>query len=232
MVQDAESYVGRVIDKLAPHVNEEVAETIQKYMKNQFPFLGMRAPQLQLLTKELVKEVGLPDKPILMPVVQALWDLPEREYQYVGVSLLTSSAADFTEDDISLLEYTITHKPWWDTLDVIAKHPVGTYFTKFPNTFETRVHTWLSSGDMWLQRSAILCQLGWKQRTQEDVLYRAIEACITSKEFFIRKAIGWALREYSKTNPESVKSFVRSHPELSGLSQREALKVVTRSLHR
>ncbi len=228
-MRDGKTYIEKVIGRLAPHADEAAAESMQKYMKNKFQFLGLRAPQLQVLTKELLREIGLPDKAPLEPVIQELWDLPEREYQYVGVSLLSSSAPDFTESDITLLEYSITHKPWWDTLDVVAKHPVGTYFAKFPNSLEARLDKWLSSNDMWLQRSAILCQLGWKDRTREDVLYNAIETCATSKEFFIRKAIGWALREYSKTNPESVELFVRNHPELSGLSQREALKVIHRN---
>ena len=230
---DEREYVDKVIEKLAPYANPEAAPAIEGYMKNQFKVLGLRAPQVQKATKDLFRELGLPDKKQLPSVVKDLWALPEREYQYVAVSILTKMAPDFVQEDISLLEYVITHKPWWDTIDAIAKNPVGDYFVKFPHLMESQVEEWVSSGNMWLARSAILCQLGWKQHTREDILFRVIEWCmderyVDPKEFFIRKAIGWALREYSKTNPERVVEFVQTHPGLSGLSKREALKVVQR----
>ncbi|KPV42726.1 hypothetical protein AN477_16090 [Alicyclobacillus ferrooxydans] len=217
---------------MSRYANAELAGPTAKYMKDQFSFLGMRAPQLQAATKEINHILGVPDKSLLHPVIEALWEMPEREYQYLGTSLLGNSAKMFDEADIELLEFSITHKPWWDTIDVIAKYPVGDYFIKFPHLMENRLNQWLDSGNMWLQRTAILCQLGWKGKTCEDVLYKVIEYCIdpaqctNADEFFVRKAIGWALREYSKTNPQSVEAFAEAHPEMSGLSKREAMKVI------
>lgn len=221
-------YVNQIISWLAKHGDVNEVIPMQNYMKNQFSFLGIRAPKLQQLTKDFIKEFGLPADEWLDSVIHKLWDLPEREYQYIGIALLRAVDKSLPKSKIELLEYVITHKPWWDTIDVIAAYPVGGYFTRFPELLKPYVNQWLSSNHMWLQRSAIICQLKWKGRTNEEILYTAIEKCIDSKEFFIRKAIGWALREYSKTNPESVIAFVRSHEALSGLSQREALKVINR----
>lgn len=225
---DQKLYIQTVIAGMAAKGNPEAALSIEKYMKNQFKVVGMRAPELNQVTKELIRNLGLPDKSELTDVIQELWGLPEREYQYFGVSLLTRLASTFEPEDIAILEYAITQKPWWDTIDVIAAHPVGDYFLKFPDLMAERIDSWLSSDDFWLYRSALLCQLGWKQQTREDLLYGTIERCIDSSEFFVRKAIGWALREYSKTNPDSVISFVEAHQTMSGLSRREALKVVNK----
>lgn len=215
---------------LEPHRNEVNAVPMQAYMKDQFPFLGIRTPERRRLTRQIFNDIGIPDANDLRAVILRLWDMPQREYQYVSLSILDKFKTRFSVYHIELLEYTISHKSWWDTVDDIASHLVGHYFTLFPEQMTTYLAKWLSANNMWLQRTAILCQLGWKGRTNENILYDTIEKCSRSKEFFIRKAIGWALREYSKTNPSSVRAYVESHPELSGLSRREALKVIERSI--
>jgi len=117
----------------------------------------------------------------------------------------------------------ITHKSWWDSVDNVVSFLAGPWLKKFSVAQPAITNAWVNSDDMWLQRSAIIFQNGYKQYTNEQLLFRYIRLHAHSKEFFIQKAIGWALREYSKTNPASVRIFVDSHT-LAPLSRREALK--------
>ena len=131
------------------------------------------------------------------------------------------------ENPIEFIEFMIVNKPWWDTVDWVASHHAGTYFKMFPHLIREKTGAWMNSENIWLQRSALLFQLKYKRHTDEKLLFDYILKLKDSKEFFIRKAIGWALREYSKTAPESVVHFVET-TELSGLSRREALKWLKR----
>jgi len=124
-----------------------------------------------------------------------------------------------------LLEKLITSKSWWDTVDTIAPHPVGKVAKETPSIVDDIIEGWSQSDNLWLCRSAILFQLRYKEETDETALYRYILANAESTEFFIQKAIGWALREYSKTNPSSVRKFIESHT-LSKLSIREGSKYI------
>lgn len=123
------------------------------------------------------------------------------------------------------MEELITSKSWWDTVDTLAQKAVGKIARSFPDVIEENIEFWNDSDHLWLQRSAILFQLKYKEQTNEDLLYRYIITHSQSKEFFIQKAIGWALREYSKTNPDSVRQFMEKHP-LSKLSVREGSKYI------
>jgi 3-methyladenine DNA glycosylase AlkD len=124
---------------------------------------------------------------------------------------------------ISLYEYMIVNKSWWDSVDFLASNLVGPYLMKYPERITELTGEWMRSENIWLQRTCVLFQLKYRDQTDTVLLSSFIEQLKGSKEFFIRKAIGWALREYSKTNPEFVKSFVADQ-KLSGLSEREALK--------
>jgi 3-methyladenine DNA glycosylase AlkD len=226
---NTEEYIGKIIAWFSRHADPANAEPMKRYMKNQFDFLGIRAPKQRELNRAFIKKTVLPDLDRLDGVIKHLWNLPEREYQYLGIAIMRKMVRSLSREDIQLIERMVTSKPWWDTVDVIAAHVVGPFFTNHPDMIEETVEAWLASDHMWLQRTAILHQLTWKSYTNERMLYMCVERCMDSKEFFIRKAIGWALREYSKTEPESVIAFVRDHPGLSGLSTREALKVVTQT---
>lgn len=133
---------------------------------------------------------------------------------------------DFKKGDIELLEYMVTHKSWWDTVDFIAANSMGTYFKLYPELRKQYVKKWLASDHMWLQRSALLFQLKYKDSLDEELMAYAIKALLGSKEFFINKAIGWSLRQHSRTNPKWVTNFVRSTPTLANLSKREALRLI------
>ncbi|MDQ0340674.1 3-methyladenine DNA glycosylase AlkD [Caldalkalibacillus uzonensis] len=204
------------------HQNEENARPMKQYMRNQFDFLGIKTPQRRELLRQFLKDHPLAEHQ-LETVVKGLWNLPEREFQYLAIGILERTKKTFNAEDIDLLEYLITHKSWWDTVDGIATNLVGDYVKEHPQRGRTYMNRWIDNPNLWLKRSAILHQLKYKAETDEALLYAYIVKCKDSQEFFIQKAIGWALREYAKTNPGSVRRFVEE-TDLPALSRREALK--------
>jgi 3-methyladenine DNA glycosylase AlkD len=217
------TYAAELREFLFQHKNEQDAKQMEKYMRGQFEFIGLRAPAMKALFKQYITEKGLPKQEELQEVILALWTYPERELQMAALSILTKKVKQFTEEDIDLLEQIIREKSWWDTIDHIAKHLVGPYFRMYPDRMRPTLEKWLESEHLWLIRSCILFQLGYKGATDEKLLIEMIERSKHMKDFFIEKAIGWALREYAKTNPEFVREYVETH-ELPKLSVREALK--------
>lgn len=143
-----------------------------------------------------------------------------------GQELVNKYSKQLAKEDIALLEYMVTHKSWWDTVDYIAASTMGTYFKLYPGLRKKYVKKWLTSDHMWLQRSALLFQLKYKDELDNELLSYAIKQLLGSKEFFINKAIGWILRQYSRVNPKWVKDFVRDNPTLANLSKREALRLM------
>lgn len=152
---------------------------------------------------------------------------PEREFQYTALSLLDKFSRKAEASHITLLEELITTHSWWDTVDMLAGKLVGRLFARFPALIPDYTERWMSSGNIWLIRTAILFQLNYKQRTDADRLFDMIRRNVDSREFFINKAIGWALRQYAKTDEQAVIRFVEATP-LNPLSVREALKHVKR----
>ncbi|HKY55625.1 MAG TPA: DNA alkylation repair protein, partial [Anaerolineales bacterium] len=175
------------------------------------------------LQKEFYAQHGLPDLSELDLILRELWSLPQREFQYVGLSLLDKLEKKLPAKFIKTIEYLIVSKPWWDTVDAIASHTIGTHFRRFPDVREKYLPKWRTSKNIWLRRTAILFQLNYKKETDFELLCDIIRENLDSKEFFINKAIGWALRQYARVNPKAVKKFVNSTP-LHPLSRREAMK--------
>src|SRR5699024_1198023 len=145
--------------------------------------------------------------------------------QSIALELLNQETKRFKQKDIELLEYLVTNKSWWDTVDWVASKHIGHYFQLYPENKKVITNKWIGSDNIWLQRTALLFQLKYKTLTDEELLYNHINQCLESDEFFIKKAIGWALREYSKTNPKSVLMYV-DRTTLSKLSKTEALKAI------
>ncbi|MGG1520067.1 DNA alkylation repair protein [Paenibacillus oryzisoli] len=217
------AYVQQLEKMLRAHSDQENARKMEAYMKNQFPFLGIRNPQRTELTKQFTKAHGLPKGEEAVQAAQALWQLPEREFAYTAILMLMQVRKTAEAAHIDTLETYIVTKSWWDTVDTIADHLIGYHLQRYPELIPDYVEKWLISGNMWLQRTAILFQLKYKKKTDTAQLFAVISRLADSKEFFIRKAIGWALREYAKTDAEAVGAFV-AQTELSPLSVREALK--------
>ncbi|WP_139489199.1 DNA alkylation repair protein [Brevibacillus dissolubilis] len=207
------------------HANDVNAGPMRAYMKDHFPFLGIKSPERTALLREFVREHGVPEGDMLSAVVRELWALPEREFQYAALELLEKRVKKLDVSFLPLLEELVVHKSWWDTVDTLAARLVGVFLTKHPEMILPSVDKWLASEHMWLQRTAILFQLKYKEKTDLPLLYRSILHVVDSKEFFLQKAIGWALREYAKTDAQAVIEFVGAHP-LAPLSRREALKHV------
>jgi 3-methyladenine DNA glycosylase AlkD len=153
-----------------------------------------------------------------------LYSKKERELHYCALEILIKKLKNnYIKEDIQLIEHLITINSWWDSVDVIAKFILGGYLQQFPLETAAVISRFSNSENMWLNRSAILFQLGYKEKTNFHLMKLVCEKQKTSTEFFIQKAIGWALREYAKTNPEAVKDFV-SVSNLKKLSEKEALK--------
>jgi len=198
-------------------------------MKHKFKFLGIKSPERKMLLKRFVKE----NKPEINSecriLVKKLYELQEREFHYCAMEIMDKFLKNkYKTNDIGLMEYMICTNSHWDTVDFIAKHILGNYLICFPDKTEEIVLDFSSSKNMWLNRSAILFQLGYKEKTDKKLLFSLCRTHAGSKEFFIKKAIGWSLREYAKVNPRSVINFVESN-QLSTLSRKEAIRNLSRS---
>lgn len=208
---------------MVEHANFIQAKGMQKYMKGHFSFYGINSPLRRQLLKALYVSEGKPDPQVIRNLAILLWAEEEREMQYVALDLLETIKRKLEPTDLELIETLITSKSWWDTVDLLASHLVGEWLLKYPIEKIEILQRWFDSGNMWLQRTVLIHQLNYKQQTDELLLFSYIEKLNTSKEFFIRKAIGWALRQYARTKPEAVKEFVQKTP-MSPLSFREATK--------
>jgi 3-methyladenine DNA glycosylase AlkD len=206
------------------NANPAQAVSMKRYMRDQFEYLGIKSPQNAVLMKEFVKEHGLPPIAQLDEISRDLWSLPQREFQYIAMSLAGKLEKKCEPEFITTIEYLLITKSWWDTVDTLAGHAVGTHFKRFPTVRERYLKKWRKSDNFWLRRTILLFQLGYKKETDFDLLCELIKENLGSDEFFINKAIGWALRQYAHTSPAPVKKFVSATKELHPLSRREALK--------
>lgn len=203
-------------------------------MRDQFAFLGVPSPGQQAVFREIAAELPriVPEE-VVTAAALGLWDRPEREHQYVSCRLVNRHAASSGASAAFLptLGRLLTMKPWWDTVDTLATHAAGDVVRRHPELRST-MDEWLVGDDMWLTRSALLHMNRWKAEADQDWLFAACLRRSGDTDFFIRKAIGWALREHSKVDAEAVVAFVGRHDQLSGLSRREALMWLERRRRR
>ncbi len=218
------SYVLALKDIFEQNADPAQAGPMKKYMRDQFEYLGIKSPQNAVLTRDFIKEHGLPTPDQLDIISRELWSLPQREFQYAAMTLLGKLEQKLEPEFITTIEYLITEKSWWDTVDLLASHTFGSQFKRFPKIKENYLKKWRKSDNFWLRRTTLLFQLGYKKETDFDLLCEIVRENLGSDEFFINKAIGWALRQYAHTNPAPVKKFVKATKELHPLSRREALK--------
>ena len=221
------TYIKPLLTGFESGKNPENAFWMKKYMKDQFGFYGVKTPERRAMMKSFLKEYGLPAENELKQVIMECWSLDFRDWQYVAIALLIEYIKKPEKEIVGLLEYMVVNKSWWDTVDGIAGWLVGPLFRKYPDLIVPETTKWMNSGNIWLQRTCLLYQLNYKKNTDTEILFRFIEELSGETSFWIRKAIGWILREYSKTNPDAVLQFVNSH-QLSSLSRKEALKVIQR----
>lgn len=206
------------------NANADLAKPMEDYMKNNFPFLGIKTTPRRELLKVLWSQHKEEIKNNTREIALALFALKEREFHYCAIEILIKELKKkYRKEDIELIEkFIITHS-WWDSVDIVAKYLLGNFLVQFPEEIAKTSAKFATSHNMWLNRSAILFQLDYKAKTDANLLFSICEKHKDSKEFFIQKAIGWALRDYSKFNPEGVTAFVNS-TDLKPLSKREALR--------
>jgi 3-methyladenine DNA glycosylase AlkD len=216
-------YLLPLVEVFEANANAENAGPMKKYMRGQFEYLGIKTPQRRELIKAFFGEYGLPPVEELKQIVQQLWGMPYREYKYTALGFLDRRKRYLTPDYVPFFEKLITTESWWDTVDGLAANQVGGVLARFPEIRDEHIGRWRQQEDFWLRRTTLLFQLRYKEETDAELLYALILENLEDKEFFIQKAIGWALREYSKSDPTAVQQFV-AETDLSGLAQREALK--------
>ena len=221
------SYVSEVETAFKNHADPENAEGQKAYMRNQFDFLGIKSPIRKEIQQSFLRKKNLPPKEELENIVKSLWDKSQREFQYFALELADKYTRQVEAEDIILFEWMVTHKSWWDTVDFVAPRLMGNYFKLFPDLRDKKVEAWLNSENRWLMRSALLFQLKYNAKLDPLFLEHVINSLLGSKEFFINKAIGWILRQYSKSHPQWVIDFI-NRTNLDPLSRREALKVIER----
>lgn len=220
-----EEYINTLKTEFRNNANGKNALAQKAYMRNQFEYYGIKSVLRREIQKPFFITKHLPAKTELDQLIKTLWKEPQREYQYFSQELTYKYARQLKKEDIKLLEFMIKHKSWWDTVDFIAVKLVGEYFKMYSGQRDKIVKIWLESNNIWLQRSCLLFQLKYKSDLDTLFLAYVINALLGSKEFFINKAIGWVLREYSRTDPEWVIEFVKS-TDLNPLSEREALRLL------
>ncbi|GMQ49116.1 DNA alkylation repair protein [Vibrio sp. 10N] len=208
---------------LQPLANSDNAASMKAYMRDQYEFYGIQSWPRRKALHTLFSKQKMPNMNELAKVVDELWALPQREYQLVAVDLLIKQKKVLQESFLEDVERWITTKSWWDTVDMLATHIVASLFQRFPDQTACFILKWRQSDNIWLRRTAILYQLKFKQDTNESLLFEIISENQPNKEFFIQKAIGWSLREYSKTHSDAVIQFIDAQ-HIEGLAKREGLK--------
>ena len=216
---------------LEPLANADNAEQMSAYLRNQFQFYGIKSGERRAALKSLFTQSEIPPLDDLPKIIIELWCLPEREYQMVAVDLLIKLKNKLPIAMATLLERCIVTKSWWDTVDMLATHIAGALYQRYPEEFDAHLERWRYSDNLWLRRTTLLYQLKYKQNTDANRLFDIIMHNNDNADFFIQKAIGWCLREYSKTDPDRVIEFLDSHP-IEGLARREALKWLAKQGHK
>ncbi|MCT4634363.1 MAG: DNA alkylation repair protein [Firmicutes bacterium] len=201
--------------------NEDNSFAMEKYMKNKFKFLGIKRPLRNELQKPILKEM----KELDWTLIELLWKQDEREYQYFAIDILDKLKKNLVKEDILRIKKLIEDKSWWDTVDLLASKIVGQLCKSYPEIKDEYIKLWMKSDNIWIVRTTLLYQLKYKNDLDTNILEETITINKDSNEFFIDKAIGWILRQYSKVNPEWVRKFI-SNNSLSKLSVREGSKYI------
>ncbi len=216
--------VEELLKELKAVANSDDAVAMKAYMKNKFEFLGVKTPARRKLAKTFFKQQT--DSVIDWNFINEAWNNPYRELQYVALDYLEIRKKLLTPSDLQRLKKLAQTKSWWDTVDFLDRL-VGSIITRFPETKEI-ILSWSCDEDIWLRRLAIDHQLLRKEETDTELLEKILVNNLGQTEFFINKAIGWALRDYSKTNPDWVKDFIERHRvEMAALSIREGSKYIS-----
>lgn len=213
-----------ICEKMFEIKDDNYALSMKAYMRNKFEFLGVDSKKRKEICKCTFKNLKN-SKEIDRNFVVKFFNEDYREFQYIAIDYLIKMKKYLKIEDVLFIKQLITEKSWWDTVDILSSNLVGEICKKYPSLIENEIIFWINHENMWIRRSSIIFQLRYKMDTNLGFLGDAIKNNIHDSDFFIKKAIGWSLREYSKVNPEWVKNFINSH-QLSKLSKREAEKYI------
>lgn len=219
--------VAYVQQALAERANPDKAGPMAAYMKTDMPFYGVQRPARKEVERGL-RRFAL-DRDGWEEAVLALWALPHREEKYVAIALAEQRREHHVLESVTLFERLVREGAWWDLVDPVAANLLGAVWAARRDVIGPKMDRWIEDPDLWIRRTALIGQLRHRADTDADRLFRYCLARADEREFFIRKAIGWALRAYSKTAPDAVGRFLLAHRDaLSGLSYREGAKVLAR----
>ncbi|HVV12418.1 DNA alkylation repair protein [Amycolatopsis sp.] len=230
-MDNVDDFVRAVRTGLASAAEPAKAPGMRRYMKSEMPFHGVPKPARERLTRRLFADFPLPDKESFVAAARKLWrEAGFREERYVAIDLTGHRLYRRWQESslLSLYEEMIVTGAWWDYVDEVAIRRVGPLLRAEPEILEPQMRRWAVDEDHWRRRTAIICQIGAKDDIDPGLLTFAIEASIGEQDFFLRKGIGWALRQHARSDPAWVRRFVDDHPGLSPMSVREALKHVAR----
>jgi 3-methyladenine DNA glycosylase AlkD len=199
------------------------AEAMSAYMRDQFQFFGLPAPAVRAIERAAFAGLPRPTPDDLRAVALACWERPEREFQYAACDYLRKFTTVADTEFIPTLRTLLTTKSWWDTVDPLATRVTGDLVRAHPGLLAT-MDAWSADENRWLIRTALLFQLHYGPSTDTERLFDYCTRQATHPDFFVRKAIGWALRHYARTDPSEVRAFVAETPTLSPLSRKEAMK--------
>jgi 3-methyladenine DNA glycosylase AlkD len=201
-----------------------IAKGAKAYLLNQFEFYGIKTPLRRQICKDFYKTHPIKDHTELSMLIKECFNEPQRELHYFAIELLGHHKKIWSIKTIPLIEWMITHQSWWDSVDSTNTHVISKFFLLHPEHIDACTSKWNQSSNKWLIRMSILFQLTYKTKTDTNLLSKYIENSQLHEDFFVRKAIGWALRAYAYTNKKWVIQFVKAHPLLNNLSKKEALK--------
>ncbi|MER5941100.1 DNA alkylation repair protein [Streptomyces sp. NPDC001928] len=220
----ADTVLERLVATYGAAADPERAVSMRAYMKDVAPFLGLTTPVRRALTRTVVQGTPRPDEADCTAIALRCWQLPEREYHYFAVDYLRRHVGRCSSGFLPVARHLVATVSWWDTVDALAAHVVGGLVAADPE-LKADMDAWIADDDLWVARTALLHQLRYKERTDTERLFAYCLRQSGHTDFFIRKAIGWCLREYAKTDPEAVRDFLaREQGRFAPLSVREALK--------
>ncbi len=225
---DIDGSVAELRDAFGALADPERAEQQAAYMKDHFPFLGLGTPERRKAQKPVLDSLKAADGDDLLAFAHACYAEPGREFHYAAADALRRHVKVLEAHHLAGIEDLISTNAWWDTVDSLAVHTVGPLVKRHPELSPV-MDEWVGDDDLWIARTAILHQLMWKDDTDAERLFGYVDARAADTEFFIRKACGWALRQYARTDPDAVRAFVDAREDtLSGLTKREARKHLDR----
>ncbi|MFG2601994.1 DNA alkylation repair protein [Streptomyces sp. NPDC048514] len=220
----ADLVLERLTAEYGAAADPERAAAMRAYMKDIAPFLGIPTQARRALSRTVLAGTARPDETDCTAIALRCWELPEREYHYFAVDQLRRHAGRCSSGLLPVARHLVTTVSWWDTVDLLAVHVVGPLVAADPK-LTADMDAWITDDDLWVARTALLHQLAYRQRTDTGRLFAYCLLQSGHPDFFIRKAIGWALREYAKTDPEAVRDFLaRERGRFAPLTVREALK--------